>query len=369
MPDPNDLTLARAHAPLRFLRTEDGDIIDVAAAIRAAGGGGSGGAPVLAPTLDALAQLAPSSNSLPYFTEPGTAALTNLMEPGRALLAAPSQAAARVAVGAASAADLDGGGSGNVAEPLDTGGYTNYDAAKFAATDPAVPPGAPGPVVRYASPGGSISAPIPLSHLVRRNPAQITRLSASAKNVFAVSAWVYNAGAAGSIGLRFHGSTVEGANIDQVTHGATAARGAWTFIEGRHVVAEGVDSATFGLHLNDVPMGAQVFVSQIKIRQIVGFEAAAVIARAVAPAASVAAAPQVVGQWAQAGGTVHVATGTASASDWRALAFALRSYTVSTLPSPSPAMQTAYVSNGAGNRRFAISDGAAWRWPDGTVVA
>lgn len=85
--------------------------------------------------------------------------------------------------------------------------------------------------------------------------------------------------------------------------------------------------------------------------------------------ASVSAAPAFVGQTAVVGGTPHLATGTASPASWFALAPALRSYTVATLPSASPAMQTAYVSNGAGNRRFAVSDGTNWRWPDGAVVS
>jgi hypothetical protein len=28
-----------------------------------------------------------------------------------------------------------------------------------------------------------------------------------------------------------------------------------------------------------------------------------------------------------------------------------------------------YVADGSANRRLAISDGAAWRWPDGAVVS
>jgi hypothetical protein len=28
-----------------------------------------------------------------------------------------------------------------------------------------------------------------------------------------------------------------------------------------------------------------------------------------------------------------------------------------------------FVSDGTANKRLAISDGAAWRWPDGAVVA
>lgn len=47
----------------------------------------------------------------------------------------------------------------------------------------------------------------------------------------------------------------------------------------------------------------------------------------------------------------------------------LRSYTVATLPSASPAAQAIYVSNGTSNKRLAISDGTSWRWPDGAVVS
>jgi hypothetical protein len=47
----------------------------------------------------------------------------------------------------------------------------------------------------------------------------------------------------------------------------------------------------------------------------------------------------------------------------------LRSYTVSTLPTASPAGQLIYVSDGTTNKRFAVSDAANWRWPDGAVVS
>lgn len=47
----------------------------------------------------------------------------------------------------------------------------------------------------------------------------------------------------------------------------------------------------------------------------------------------------------------------------------LRPYAVATLPSASPAGQLIYVSDGASNKRLAVSDGANWCWPDGAVVA
>lgn len=47
----------------------------------------------------------------------------------------------------------------------------------------------------------------------------------------------------------------------------------------------------------------------------------------------------------------------------------LRSYTVSTLPTASPAGRMCYVSNGGGSRRLAVADGSAWRWTDGTPVS
>lgn len=46
----------------------------------------------------------------------------------------------------------------------------------------------------------------------------------------------------------------------------------------------------------------------------------------------------------------------------------LPSYTVATLPSAS-ARGLVYVSNGAANKRLAVSDGSNWRWPDGTLVS
>lgn len=47
----------------------------------------------------------------------------------------------------------------------------------------------------------------------------------------------------------------------------------------------------------------------------------------------------------------------------------LRSYTVATLPTANPAGRLVHVSDGAGNRHLAVSDGTAWRWTDGTTVS
>jgi hypothetical protein len=47
----------------------------------------------------------------------------------------------------------------------------------------------------------------------------------------------------------------------------------------------------------------------------------------------------------------------------------LRAYAVAALPSAAPAGQLVYVSDGADNRRMAVSDGTVWRFPDGAVVA
>jgi hypothetical protein len=49
--------------------------------------------------------------------------------------------------------------------------------------------------------------------------------------------------------------------------------------------------------------------------------------------------------------------------------FRLRSYTVATLPSASPAAQLIYVSDGTSNKRIGVSDGTNWRFPDGNVVS
>jgi hypothetical protein len=50
--------------------------------------------------------------------------------------------------------------------------------------------------------------------------------------------------------------------------------------------------------------------------------------------------------------------------------FCLPTYTVATLPSAATfARCLIYVSNGTSNKRFAISDGTNWRWPDGAVVS
>jgi hypothetical protein len=47
----------------------------------------------------------------------------------------------------------------------------------------------------------------------------------------------------------------------------------------------------------------------------------------------------------------------------------LRSYTAGTLPSASTAARLIYVSDGASNKRIAVSDGTDWRFPDGNVVS
>ena len=48
----------------------------------------------------------------------------------------------------------------------------------------------------------------------------------------------------------------------------------------------------------------------------------------------------------------------------------LPSFTVATLPpAASYPRSMIYVADGSANRRLAISDGAAWRWPDGAVVS
>ena len=48
----------------------------------------------------------------------------------------------------------------------------------------------------------------------------------------------------------------------------------------------------------------------------------------------------------------------------------LPTYTVATLPAAATYPRSLiYVSDGAANKRIAISDGTSWRWPDGAVVA
>jgi len=50
--------------------------------------------------------------------------------------------------------------------------------------------------------------------------------------------------------------------------------------------------------------------------------------------------------------------------------FRLPTYTVATLPAAATFVRcVVYVSDGASNRRFAVSDGTSWRWPDGAVVS
>lgn len=48
----------------------------------------------------------------------------------------------------------------------------------------------------------------------------------------------------------------------------------------------------------------------------------------------------------------------------------LPSYTVATVPSAAGrGGQTIYVSDGASNKRMAISDNTAWRFPDGAALS
>lgn len=47
----------------------------------------------------------------------------------------------------------------------------------------------------------------------------------------------------------------------------------------------------------------------------------------------------------------------------------LKSYTVAGLPAAGSAGQYIYVSNGTTNKRFAVSDGTNWRFPDGAIVS
>jgi hypothetical protein len=50
--------------------------------------------------------------------------------------------------------------------------------------------------------------------------------------------------------------------------------------------------------------------------------------------------------------------------------FRLPTYTLATLPAAATfARCLIYVSDGGANRRFAVSDGTSWRWPDGAVVS
>lgn len=47
----------------------------------------------------------------------------------------------------------------------------------------------------------------------------------------------------------------------------------------------------------------------------------------------------------------------------------LKAYTIATLPTASSwTGAIIYVSDGAGNKKMAISDGTVWRYPEGTAV-
>ena len=68
-------------------------------------------------------------------------------------------------------------------------------------------------------------------------------------------------------------------------------------------------------------------------------------------------------------GTIKVGSGGAKTVLTQDGIVHLQSYTVTTLPSASPAGQLIYVSNGTSNKRLAVSDGSNWRFPDGAVVS
>jgi hypothetical protein len=79
--------------------------------------------------------------------------------------------------------------------------------------------------------------------------------------------------------------------------------------------------------------------------------------------------PQIIPQGSDANIALQLsAKGTAAVTTANPLQLA--TYTVATLPSASTfARSLVYVSNGTANKRLAISDGTAWRWPDGAVVS
>ena len=174
-------------------------------------------------------------------------------------------------------ADVDGGGSGNLAEPLDTGAYTGNSATKLAATASGVPAGAPGPVIRYTATATAAEYPAATIIPSVRMSANVTRFAAAPGDVFVFSAWVHNAAAAGTVGLRFLGYNAAAAAVGHVTYAATAVRGSWVKIEARHVVAAGTTQAHFAFHLASVTSGGLVYVSDLQIRQIVGFSVAATV--------------------------------------------------------------------------------------------
>ncbi len=200
-----------------------------------------------------------------------------------------------------------------------------------------IPAGAPsGPVVRYTATAAANEFPaVPLLPLVRLS-GQVGTMAARPGAVFVLSAWFHNAGAAGSMGFRYGFLPASNAWGGANPAVSSAVRGEWVRLEARIVFGLDADLSAFRafLRFTGLPEGAHGYVAGVSLRQVSGWRAAESIQQA---------------------------------ADSRAPA--LRSYTVTTLPSASPAMQTAYVSNGASNKRLAISDGSVWRWPDGAVVS
>jgi hypothetical protein len=79
--------------------------------------------------------------------------------------------------------------------------------------------------------------------------------------------------------------------------------------------------------------------------------------------------PQLLAQGSDANVPLQLSSkGTAAVSTTNP--FQLASYTIATLPAAaSYARCLIYVADGTANKRLAISDGTAWRWPDGAVVS
>lgn len=197
-----------------------------------------------------------------------------------------------------------------------------------------------------------------------------TGIFAPAANALAASAAgveVLRADASGNVSLGgasgAHGfGVVTPANaVNRLTATGTAAGGT------PNLSAQGTDA---NISLQIVPKGTGT--ARIHVRNALGVEVAANATpvnylRLVAGAAAVSPRLEVAGSDANIALTLAPkGTGVVAAT----MPVQLPTYTVASLPAASSMPRCiAYVSDGTANKRFAVSDGTNWRWPDGAVVS
>lgn len=203
---------------------------------------------------------------------------------------ANAAAAARTNLGAASAADLatlrgdlERGGSGDMAMPLDSGLHVGFGATPLASDAAGVPAGAAAgrPVLRYRSTGtGGVAAYAALQPVFRR-PAGVITTQVRKGDVFLFKARVHLATTAGNFGLFLRVMSSAGAALQTPGEVILTQRGAWVDISARiAATADAADQGQFYFRWQSVPLDEEIFVQDAEIRQIVGWEASPPLQRA-----------------------------------------------------------------------------------------